>query len=64
MGDTWAGIVFRVTLVAALALVHRPFGDYMARVLTGTRHWRHGPPARGRPGTLCGGDDGRTGGRS
>ncbi|MCU1615125.1 MAG: potassium-transporting ATPase, subunit [Frankiales bacterium] len=38
MSDTWAGIVFLVTLVAALALVHRPFGDYMARVLTGTRH--------------------------
>ncbi|UQX88997.1 potassium-transporting ATPase subunit KdpA [Jatrophihabitans telluris] len=33
-----AGLLFVVTLVAALALVHRPLGDYMARVLTGNRH--------------------------
>jgi K+-transporting ATPase ATPase A chain len=38
MSDVWAGIIFLGTLIAALALVHKPFGDYMARVLTGTRH--------------------------
>jgi K+-transporting ATPase ATPase A chain len=38
MSDTWAGIVFLLALVAALALVHRPLGDYMARVLTGKKH--------------------------
>jgi K+-transporting ATPase ATPase A chain len=38
MSDTWAGILVLATLVAALALVHRPLGDYIARVLTGTRH--------------------------
>jgi K+-transporting ATPase ATPase A chain len=40
MGDTWAGIIFLATLIAALALVHKPLGDYMARVLTGERHLR------------------------
>ncbi len=38
MSDTWAGIVFLLALVAALALVHKPLGDYMARVLTGKKH--------------------------
>jgi potassium-transporting ATPase potassium-binding subunit len=38
MSDAWAGIVFLLTLIAALALVHRPLGDYMARVLMGARH--------------------------
>ena len=38
MSDTWAGIIFLATLIAALALVHKPLGDYMARVLTGARH--------------------------
>ena len=38
MSDSWAGIVFVVLLIAALALVYKPLGDYMARVLTGTRH--------------------------
>ncbi len=38
MGTTWAGIVFAGTLVLALALVHKPLGDYMARVLMGKRH--------------------------
>jgi K+-transporting ATPase ATPase A chain len=38
MGDTWAGIFFLLTLIAALALVHKPLGDYMARVVTGTKH--------------------------
>ena len=30
MSDTWAGIVFVLALIAALALVHKPLGDYMA----------------------------------
>lgn len=38
MGTTSAGIVFVVSLVAALALAHRPLGDHMFRVYTGTRH--------------------------
>ena len=40
MSSTWAGIIFLASLVAALALVHRPLGDYMARVLTTPRHMR------------------------
>jgi potassium-transporting ATPase potassium-binding subunit len=40
MSSTWAGIIFLGTLIAALALVHQPLGDYMARVLTGKRHLR------------------------
>jgi len=38
MSTTWAGVVFFATLIVALALVHRPLGDFMARVLTGKRH--------------------------
>jgi K+-transporting ATPase ATPase A chain len=38
MSDTGAGILALVTLVAALALVHKSLGDYMARVVTGSRH--------------------------
>ena len=38
MSTTWAGIIFAGTLVIALALVHKPLGDYMARVLMGKRH--------------------------
>jgi K+-transporting ATPase ATPase A chain len=38
MSSTWAGIIFAGTLVIALALVHKPLGDYMARVLMGKRH--------------------------
>ena len=38
MSATWAGIIFAGTLAVALALVHKPLGDYMARVLTGKRH--------------------------
>jgi K+-transporting ATPase ATPase A chain len=38
MSSSWAGIVFVATLIAALALVHKPLGDYMARVLMGKRH--------------------------
>jgi potassium-transporting ATPase potassium-binding subunit len=40
MSDSWAGIVFLGTLIIALALVHKPLGDYMARVLTTKRHLR------------------------
>jgi K+-transporting ATPase ATPase A chain len=40
MSDTVAGILVLVTLVAALAVVHRPLGDYMARVVTGSRDLR------------------------
>jgi K+-transporting ATPase ATPase A chain len=40
MSSTWAGIVFLGTLILALVLAHRPFGDYMARVLTSNRHLR------------------------
>ena len=40
MSDSWAGIIFLGTLIIALALVHKPLGDYMARVLTTKRHWR------------------------
>ncbi|MDH2429652.1 potassium-transporting ATPase subunit KdpA [Sphaerisporangium sp. TRM90804] len=38
MSATVTGSLFVVSLVAALALAHRPFGDYMARVYGGTRH--------------------------
>jgi potassium-transporting ATPase potassium-binding subunit len=38
MNDNFAGVIFLVTLILALVLVHRPFGDYMARVLTGAKH--------------------------
>ena len=40
MSDTVAGLLFGGLLILALALVHRPFGDYMARVFTSTTHWR------------------------
>ncbi|WP_229073692.1 potassium-transporting ATPase subunit KdpA [Actinoplanes sp. DH11] len=33
-----AGWIFVLTLVAALVAVHRPVGDHMYRVVTGTRH--------------------------
>jgi potassium-transporting ATPase potassium-binding subunit len=38
MGDSWAGILFLLLLIAALVAVYRPLGDYMARVVTGTKH--------------------------
>ena len=38
MSTTWAGIIFAGTLILALALVYKPLGDYMARVLMGKRH--------------------------
>ncbi|MEU7988125.1 potassium-transporting ATPase subunit KdpA [Streptosporangium canum] len=38
MSPTLAGILFIGSLVLALALTHRPLGDYMYRVYTGTKH--------------------------
>jgi K+-transporting ATPase ATPase A chain len=40
MSDTWAGIIFLGTLILALVLVHKPLGDYMARVLTSKKDLR------------------------
>jgi potassium-transporting ATPase potassium-binding subunit len=40
VGTTFAGVAFLVLLVAALAAVHVPLGDYMYRVYTSSRHWR------------------------
>ncbi|MEN3358318.1 MAG: potassium-transporting ATPase potassium-binding subunit [Mycobacteriales bacterium] len=40
MSTTAAGVLFVVSLVAALALAYRPAGDYMARVFTSGRHLR------------------------
>ncbi len=40
MSMTTAGVLFVLSLVAALAAVHRPFGDYMYRVVAGTRSSR------------------------
>ena len=38
MSATAAGILQLLLLVALLALAHRPLGDYMARVFTGSKH--------------------------
>jgi len=38
MSSAGAGWLFVGSLVLALALVHKPLGEYLARVLTGTRH--------------------------
>ncbi|WP_248962611.1 potassium-transporting ATPase subunit KdpA [Sphaerisporangium perillae] len=38
MSATTAGVLFIASLIIALALSHRPLGDYMYRVYTGTRH--------------------------
>jgi potassium-transporting ATPase potassium-binding subunit len=40
MSDTAAGWLQFLLLVAALIAVHRPLGDWMARVFTSERHWR------------------------
>ncbi|MGY1815346.1 potassium-transporting ATPase subunit KdpA [Blastococcus sp. SYSU D00820] len=40
MSDVTAGWLQVALLVGALALVHRPLGDWMARVFTSDRHWR------------------------
>ena len=40
MGPTTAAVLTVASLVAALALVHAPLGDHLARVYTSPRHWR------------------------
>ena len=40
MSSTAAGVIFVVALAVALAVVYRPFGDYMYRTVTGKRHLR------------------------
>ncbi|MFY1583691.1 potassium-transporting ATPase subunit KdpA [Micromonospora sp. WMMD734] len=40
MTTTTAGVVFALSLVAGLVAVYRPFGDYMFRVVSGTRQSR------------------------
>ncbi|MEU9508629.1 potassium-transporting ATPase subunit KdpA [Micromonospora sp. NPDC048170] len=40
MTMTTAGVIFALSLVVALVAVHRPFGDYMFRVVSGTRQSR------------------------
>ncbi|MFY0406463.1 potassium-transporting ATPase subunit KdpA [Solicola sp. PLA-1-18] len=40
MGPTVAGLLTIAALLGVLALVYRPFGDYMATVLTSPRHLR------------------------
>ncbi|MGH3507101.1 MAG: potassium-transporting ATPase subunit KdpA, partial [Nocardioidaceae bacterium] len=40
MGSTTSGLLTIAVLVSALALAHRPLGDYLARVYTSTRHLR------------------------
>ncbi|MEU0156266.1 potassium-transporting ATPase subunit KdpA [Micromonospora fulviviridis] len=40
MGTTTAGVIFVLSLVAALVAVYKPFGDYLYRVVSGDRHSR------------------------
>jgi K+-transporting ATPase ATPase A chain len=40
MSVTTAGVLFILSLGAALGAVYKPFGDYLYRVVAGTRHWR------------------------
>jgi K+-transporting ATPase ATPase A chain len=40
MSTTVAGVIFIVSLVAAVVAVHRPFGDYMFRVVSARKHSR------------------------
>ncbi len=40
MSSGWAGAIFIASLIIALAVVYKPFGDYMYRSLTTTRHLR------------------------
>ncbi|MDG6103681.1 potassium-transporting ATPase subunit KdpA [Dactylosporangium aurantiacum] len=40
MSPAVAGVLFVASLVAALALVHRPFGDHLYRTVTSARHAR------------------------
>ncbi|GGZ33476.1 potassium-transporting ATPase potassium-binding subunit [Streptomyces inusitatus] len=40
MSPVLAGVLQLLALMAALGLVYRPLGDYMARVYSSDRHWR------------------------
>lgn len=40
MSTTTAGVLFIASLLIALVLVYKPFGDYMYRTVTATRHSR------------------------
>ena len=40
MGTNTAGVIFLGSLIVALLLVHRPLGDYMARVVSTPKHLR------------------------
>ncbi|TVT14945.1 potassium-transporting ATPase subunit A, partial [Amycolatopsis rhizosphaerae] len=40
MSDTWAGLLQAAILVAALAVVYRPFGACLAHTFTSEKHWR------------------------
>jgi potassium-transporting ATPase potassium-binding subunit len=40
MSTTTAGVIFILVLAAALVAAYRPFGDYMYRVMSGTKHSR------------------------
>ncbi|MCX4472564.1 potassium-transporting ATPase subunit KdpA [Micromonospora sp. NBC_01655] len=40
MTMTTAGVLFILSLVVALVAVHKPFGDHLYRVVSGTRHSR------------------------
>ncbi len=40
MNTTVAGVIFLISLVVAIAAVHRPFGDYMFRVVSRREHSR------------------------
>ncbi|WP_405651724.1 potassium-transporting ATPase subunit KdpA [Streptomyces sp. NBC_00019] len=40
MGPVLAGVLQLFALIGALALVHIPLGNYMAKVYTSDRHWR------------------------
>jgi K+-transporting ATPase ATPase A chain len=39
-GTTVAGLVFALSIVAAVAAAYRPLGDYLARIFTSTKHTR------------------------
>ncbi|MER5333569.1 potassium-transporting ATPase subunit KdpA [Micromonospora sp. NPDC002717] len=40
MAVTTAGVLFILSLVVALVAIHKPFGDYIFRVVSGQRHFR------------------------
>jgi K+-transporting ATPase ATPase A chain len=40
MNDTWAGIIFILALILALAVAYKPLGDYMYRVVSSNKHSR------------------------